>query len=67
MTHVINHFSSSLNNTRKNKFYTVEVITFDGESYTEEVEARNADQAQAIGASLYSEVDYTMVQGCYTA
>lgn len=67
MTHVSNHFRSSLNNTRQNKYFTVEVITFDGESYTEEVEARTAEQAQAIAAALYSDVDYAMVQGCYVA
>ncbi len=30
----------------KLKYYSVEVIIFDGESYTEEVEVRNADEAQ---------------------
>lgn len=65
MTHVMNIFDSSLNNNRKLKYYSVEVITFDGESYTEEIEARNADEAQEIAASMYDEVDYTMVQGCF--
>ncbi len=65
MTHVMNIFDSSLNSNRSLKCYTVEVITFDGESYTEEIEARNADQAQEIAASMYDDVDYTMVQGCF--
>ena len=37
----MNIFGSSLSN-RKLKYYSVEVITFDGESYTIEVEARSA-------------------------
>ncbi len=65
MTHVMNIFDSSLNSNRSLKCFTVEVITFDGESYTEEIEARNADQAQEIAASMYDDVDYTMVQGCF--
>lgn len=65
MTYVSNNFSSSLNSNRKLKYFSVEVITFDGESYCEEIEARNADQAQEIAASMYDDVDYTMVQGCF--
>lgn len=65
MTHVMNIFDSSLNSNRKLKNYSVEVITFDGDSYTEEIEARNADEAQEIAASMYDNVDYTMIQGCY--
>lgn len=65
MTHVMNIFDSSLNSNRSLKYYSVEVITFDGESYTEEIEARNADQAQEIAASMHDDVDYTMVQGCF--
>ena len=65
MTHVMNIFDSSLNSNRKLKYYSVEVITFDGESYTIEVEARNAEEAQEIAASQYDNVDYTMVQGCF--
>ncbi len=41
MTHVMNIFDSSLNSNRKLKYYSVEVITFDDESYTIEVEARS--------------------------
>lgn len=65
MTYVSNIFSSSLNSNRKLKYYSVEVITFDGDSYIEEVEARSADEAQEIAASRFDNVDYTMVQGCF--
>ena len=65
MTHVMNIFDSSLISNRKLKYFSVEVITFDGESYTEEVEACNAEEAQEIAASQYEDVDYTMVQGCF--
>ena len=65
MTHVMNIFGSSLSN-RKLKYFSVEVITFDGDSYTEEIEARNADEAQEIAASQHEDVDYTMVQSCFT-
>lgn len=63
MTYVSNIFSSSLNSNRKFKYFSVEVITFDGESYTIEVEARTAEEAQEIAASQVEDADYTMVQG----
>ena len=65
MTYVSNIFSSSLNANRSLKYYSVEVITFDGESFTTEVEARSAEAAQEIAASEFDNVDYTMVQGCF--
>jgi hypothetical protein len=65
MTYVSNIFSSSLNNNRKLKYFSVEVITFDGDSFTVEVEARSSDEAQEIAASQFEDVDYTMVQGCF--
>ena len=65
MTHVMNIFDSSLNSNRKLKYFSVEVITFDGESYTIEVEARTAEEAQEIAASQVEDADYTMVQGCF--
>lgn len=37
MTYVSNIFNSSLNSNRKLKYFSVEVITFDGESFIEEV------------------------------
>ena len=55
MTHVMNIFDSSLNSNRKLKYFSVEVITFDGESYTEEVEARNAEEAIKNAASVQAE------------
>lgn len=67
MTHVMNIFDSSLNSNRKLKYFSVEVITFDGESISVEVEARSAEEAQEIAASQVDDVDYTMVQGCYAA
>lgn len=65
MTYVSNIFNSSLNANRSLKYYSVEVITFDGESFTTEVEARSAEEAQEIAASEFDNVDYTMVQGCF--
>ena len=65
MTYVSNNFSSSLNSNRNLKYFSVEVITFDGDSYIEEVEARSADEAQEIAASRFDNVDYTMVQSCF--
>ena len=65
MTYVSNIFSSSLNSNRSLKDYSVEVITFDGESITVEVEARSAEDAQEIAASQVENADYTMVQGCF--
>ncbi len=65
MTHVMNIFDNSLNSNRKLKYYSVEVITFDGESFTIEVEARSAEEAQEIAASQVEDADYTMVQGCF--
>lgn len=65
MTHVMNIFDSSLNSNRKLKYFSVEVITFDGDSISVEVEARSAEEAQEIAASQVDDVDYTMVQGCF--
>ena len=65
MTYVSSIFNSSLNSNRKLKYFSVEVITFDGDSITVEVEARNADEAQEIAASQFDNVDYTMIQSCF--
>ena len=65
MTYVSNIFNSTLNSNRSLKDYSVEVITFDGESITVEVEARSAEEAQEIAASQVENADYTMVQGCF--
>lgn len=64
MTYVSSIFSDSLASNRKLKYYSVEVITFHGESYTTEVEASSAQEAQAIAAAEFDDVDYTMVQSC---
>lgn len=53
------HFNS--NNELRS--YTIEVITYEGESYTFEIEAESADEAQAQAAALVEDADYTMVQG----
>lgn len=65
MTHVSNTYNCSLNSVNGLKNYTVEVITFDGDSYTEVVEAYDAYEAQELAASYHTDVDYTMVQGCW--
>lgn len=65
MTYVSSIFNDSLISNRKLKYYSVEVVTFDGESYTTEVEARSAEEAQAIAAAEFDNVDYTMVQSCF--
>ena len=57
-----NFFSSNYDNELR--CYTIEVITFDGESFTFEIEAENADEACSIAASMVEDADYTMVQGC---
>lgn len=53
MTYVSNIFNSSLNSNRKLKYFSVEVITFDGESFIEEVEARSAEEAQELKIAEY--------------
>ena len=65
MTYVSSIFNSSLNSNRKLKYFSVEVITFDGDSITVEVEARSADEAQEIAAYQFDNVDYTMIQSCF--
>ena len=61
MTYVSNIFSSSLNSNRRLKYFSVEVITFDGESETVYVEAYNEDEASNIAAARVGNADYTMV------
>ena len=64
MTYVKSTSASSLNSNRRLKYYNVEVITFDGDSYMEEIKGRNSEEAAEIAASMYENVDYVMVQGC---
>lgn len=56
-----NFFSSNFNNELR--IFTIEVITYDGESYIFEIEAENADEAQEMAAAQVEDADYTMVQG----
>ena len=56
--------SSSLNSNRKFKYFSVEVITFNGDSFMDEIEARSSEEAAEIAVSQYDEVDYVMVQVC---
>lgn len=43
--------------------FTIEVITFDGESHIFEIEAANGDEALDIAATMVSDADYCMIQG----
>ena len=63
----MNIFDSSLNSNRKLKYYSVEVITFDGESEIAYVESNSAEEAQAKAAAEVPDADYTMVQGSWVA
>lgn len=65
MTYVRSIFNNSLNSNSNLKYFSVEVITFDGESYTTEVEARTADEAMLKATTEFDNVDYTMVHGCF--
>lgn len=65
MTHVMNFSAASLNSNKRLKYYTVEVVTFDNESFIVEVEAHNEEEAQDLAASQFDDVDYTMIQGCF--
>lgn len=56
-----NFFSSNYNDELR--IFTIEVITYDGESEIMEIEAMTADEAQAIAAAQVEDADYTMVQG----
>ena len=64
MTYVLNTPSISLNANRRLKYFNVEIVTFNGDSYMEEIEARTYTEAAEIAASMYKDVDYVMVQGC---
>ena len=56
-----NFISSDYDNELRS--FTCEVITFDGESYTFEIEAETAAEAQSQAASMVEDADYVMVQG----
>lgn len=67
MTYVMNSsFHSSLPTNRDIlKEYWVEVMLFDGESEVVTIYAYSEEDAQDEAASMFDNVDYTMVQGCY--
>ena len=44
------------------RIYTIEVVTFDGDSHIIEIEAESAEEACEIAASQIEDADYTMVQ-----
>jgi len=68
MTYVSNFSaSSSLNDNNVLREYMVEVITFDGESFIEYVEAYDEDEAQMLAAANVPDADYTMIQGSWVA
>ncbi len=45
--------------------YTVDVVLYDGDIHTVSVYSSSEDGAQEMAASMFDNVDYTMVQGCY--
>lgn len=56
-------FNSSDNNrSRRLVEYMVEVVTFDGESFTYYIEAHSKDEAGEKAASMVPDADYIMVQ-----
>ena len=64
MTHISQFSAMGFQNTgksRKLKEFQVEVITFDGESETVYVEARDEAEASAKAADLVGNADYTLV------
>ena len=65
MTFVTTSSSISLPVNNKVKYFTVEIVTFDGESYTEEIVARSKEQAEEIAYTMYDNIDYVMIQGCF--
>lgn len=68
MTHVMNISASSPLSARNTlKVYDVEIVDFYGEHFQESIEAFSEESAMLEAASLYSEVDYVMVNGSRTA
>ena len=68
MTHVMNYTAAaSLNSNNNLMEYMIEVITFDGESEIDYVEANSAEEAQAKAAAEVPDADYTMVHGSWVA
>ena len=67
MTYFNSFFKKSLSSSDTNKFFSVEIVTFGGESIFDEFEAYTEEEAQEIAFSMYEDVDYVMIQGCYVA
>ena len=61
MTHIMNFAASTTSRSNRMKEYQVEVITFDGDSQTVYVEARNEEEASDRAADMVGNADYTMV------
>ncbi len=61
MTHIMNFAASSAFRSNRMKEYQVEVITFDGDSQTVYVEARNEEEASDRADEIVGNADYTMV------
>lgn len=60
MTCVSNSFMD-YNSVDVEKFYTVEVVDFDGGVYCVQVMAYNAEDAQCMAADMVENADYTCV------
>ena len=67
MTYINSFFKTSLSTSDKIKFFSVEIVTFGGESIPDEIEAYTEEEAQSIAFSMYEDVDFVMIQGSYVA
>lgn len=45
------------------KEYQVEIVTFDGESFYESVEAASEEEAADLAAAMVDNTDFVMIQG----
>ncbi len=45
------------------KEYQVEIVTFDGDSYFETIEAASEEEAAEIAAGMVGNTDFVMIQG----
>jgi hypothetical protein len=57
----MNFAASTTSRSNRIKEYQVEVITYDGDSHTVYVEARNEEEASDMAAEMVGNADYTMV------
>ena len=58
---------NAYNSSNVLRIYTIEVITFDGDSHIFEIEAYDGDEALNIAASMVGDADYAMIQGVQVA